>query len=164
MPLSENTERKVKEKEMRGLLAVYREEHERKVARFDIDGWLLDEISYPLPDDSYQRFWPQEIRRHRPQETETERIFRNLAAKWREETKALSSITAKSIHPCYQAIIAMGPDVIPFIFKELKKDPDDWFWALRYLCNANPVAIEDHGDIEKMTEAWLSWARVHNYL
>jgi hypothetical protein len=103
-------------------------------------------------------------RRQPPRKIAAERTFKQLARHWREETKVVSSITAKSIHPSYQSIMAMGPIVIPFIFRELKREPDDWFWALRYLCNTDPVAPEDAGDIQRMTKSWLRWAVRHNYL
>jgi hypothetical protein len=41
--------------------------------------------------------------------------FRALADKWKAETAFLSSTSALVAHPAYQAIIAMGPRVIPFI-------------------------------------------------
>ena len=91
-------------------------------------------------------------------------VFGRLAEKWKDETQGVSSITAKSVHPAYQAIIAMGPIVIPYIFEELERKTDHWFWALKYLCKANPVRPEDAGNVPRMREAWLNWGIENGYL
>ena len=93
-------------------------------------------------------------------ETESlQQTFDALAKRWREETKVLSSITMKSMHPAYQRIIGMGPQVLPLILRELDREPDHWFWALTAITGEDPVPPEDAGDIEKMTEAWLRLGR-----
>jgi hypothetical protein len=60
----------------------------------------------------------------------------------------------------YQMIIAMGQNVVPYIFAQLKAEgdePDQWFWALRMITRANPVRPEDQGDFRAMAKAWLEW-------
>jgi hypothetical protein len=57
----------------------------------------------------------------------------------------------------------MGPDVLPIIFRELKREPDYWFWALSAITGENPVRAEDAGDLAKMTEVWLRWAKIHGF-
>jgi hypothetical protein len=95
---------------------------------------------------------------------ELERLFDGLVKRWREETGAYSSVTQMAMHPAYQRIITMGPAALPLIFRELERRPGHWFWALRAITGENPVRREDAGDIGKMTEAWLAFARDHGYL
>jgi len=87
-----------------------------------------------------------------------EEKFQRLAAEWRDETAHLSSLTKIVMHPKYQNIIGLGPDVLPLLFKELQIEPDYWFLALKAITEADPVSPEDYGDLGKMTEAWLLWA------
>ncbi len=89
--------------------------------------------------------------------------FGKLAAQWREETKYLSSSTAIVMHPSYQEIIGMGPAALPFIFRELKRESDHWYWALKSITGADPVPEEYKGQHIKMREAWLQWAQEHCY-
>ncbi len=93
-----------------------------------------------------------------------EKRFYRLANEWREDTLNVSSITELAMHPKYQSIIGMGPAVLPIIFRELQRRPDHWFWALTAITEANPVKQEDAGNLRKMTEAWLNWARGNSYL
>ncbi len=60
-----------------------------------------------------------------------QRDFYRLAAIWKTTTVHWSNITEKCSHPAYREIIALGPDVLPLIFDELEREPDDWFVALR---------------------------------
>jgi hypothetical protein len=52
-------------------------------------------------------------------ETVAER-FRALAALWHNETDFLSSMTEAAAHPAYQAIIRLGPPVVPFLLRDLE--------------------------------------------
>lgn len=89
--------------------------------------------------------------------------FENLATQWRKETKFLSSITDKVLHPCYQRIIGLGPDAIPIILAELRKNGGHWFWALESITGENPVLPEHHGDIKEMTLDWIEWGKHKGY-
>ncbi len=93
-----------------------------------------------------------------------EEKFRRLAAEWRDATAHLSSLTKMVMHPKYQNIIGLGPDVLPLLFKELENEPDYWFWALKAITEADPIAPEDYGDLGKMTKSWLKWAKEHFYI
>ncbi|MDZ7359114.1 MAG: hypothetical protein ONB46_00090 [candidate division KSB1 bacterium] len=93
-----------------------------------------------------------------------EQKFQLLAKEWRDETVHLSSMTKLVMHPKYQNIIGMGPAVLPILFRELQKSPDHWFWALNAITEEDPTNPEDAGDLRKMTEAWLKWAREKGYL
>lgn len=90
---------------------------------------------------------------------ELEQTYQALAAKWREETGHISSITKLVMHPCYQRIIGLGPAVLPILLRELQREPDYWFWALEAITGENPVDDKDMGNVPRMAEAWLNWAR-----
>jgi hypothetical protein len=92
-----------------------------------------------------------------------EQKFQRLAAVWRAETGHLSSTTKMFNHPAYQAIIAMGQDVVPWLLRDLAKAPDHWFAALRAITGAQPVPPEDRGRVDRLAEAWLGWANEHGY-
>jgi hypothetical protein len=57
----------------------------------------------------------------------------------------------------YQRIIGMGPPVVPLILEELRREPDQWFWALEAITEQNPVPQEASGKPRLMAEAWLRW-------
>ena len=65
--------------------------------------------------------------------------------------------------PPYQRIVALGPQVIPEILRELEREPDLWFSALERLTGADPVHPRDYGDIKAMARSWLSWAQRNGY-
>src|SRR5579871_2429751 len=78
--------------------------------------------------------------------------FEILAARWKTERLRFSSSTESLVdHPAYQQIIGLGPEVIPLILDELRREPDYWFWALATLANTNPVPLESRGDLDEMT-------------
>jgi len=92
--------------------------------------------------------------------------FQTLVSRWHEERGATSSITQMATCSAYQEIIGMGSEALPLIFKRLADegdDPDMWFWALKALTGADPVAPEDRGDFRAMANAWLKWGRDHWY-
>ena len=93
-----------------------------------------------------------------------EEKFHRLASEWKKETAHLSSVTDIVLHPKYQNIIGMGETVLPFLFKEMQREPDHWFWALRSITEANPTKPEDAGNLRKLTESWLNWAKNKSYL
>ena len=92
-----------------------------------------------------------------------EQKFQRLAAVWRAETGHLSSTTQMFGHPAYQEIIALGPAVVPSLLRDLAQEPEHWFAALKTITGAQPVPPADRGQIDKMAEAWLRWAREHGY-
>jgi hypothetical protein len=98
------------------------------------------------------------------QDLDLERRFRKLVANWQAEVAALSSTTARVQHPSYLAIVALGPDVVPLLLRELEQRPNHWFAALKSLTGADPVPRPDRGRIGPMTEAWITWGKEHGYL
>jgi hypothetical protein len=101
----------------------------------------------------------------RPTTASAERFERLLEA-GRVERGAISSITEMSMCPAYQHIIGMGETAVPLIFGRLAEegdDPDQWFWALKSITEADPVPEEDRGDFLAMSRAWLQWGSEHGY-
>lgn len=95
--------------------------------------------------------------------TNLQEKFQRLATQWRKETRHISSIHEKSMNMAYQKIIAMGRDALPFIFRDFQRTHDDWVWALQAITEAEPVS-EQFDDFNEVVEAWLDWARKHDYL
>jgi len=90
--------------------------------------------------------------------------FQRYKAEWKVRRNPASA-PEDIIHAWpYRAIIALGPEVIPFILAELEKEPDDWFWALAILTGANPVPEDAQGKLAEMTKAWLKWGKDNNYI
>jgi hypothetical protein len=87
------------------------------------------------------------------------RQFEALAAQWKAETALLSSTSAMVSHPAYQAIIALGPPVLPLILRDLEGEPAHWFEALQAISGEEPVPREHWGDIEAMRRDWLEWGK-----
>ena len=85
--------------------------------------------------------------------------FRELARQWKASTSLLSSTSAMVAEPTYQAIIALGPSVVPLILKDLEREPAHWFEALRAITGEDPVPVQDWGKVPAMCAAWLAWGR-----
>ncbi len=69
------------------------------------------------------------------------------------------------MQPAYQRIIGMGGEAVPLLIAQLKSegdDPDQWFWALKAITEADPVSPDDQGDMVKMAQAWIRWAEQAN--
>ena len=81
-----------------------------------------------------------------------EQKFNQLAKQWKAETAILSILSKKVIHPAYQRIIGMGDNVIPFLMKELERQPNHWFWALRAITGTNPIKPENRGRVNRMAQ------------
>jgi hypothetical protein len=64
----------------------------------------------------------------------------------------------------YQRIVGMGTAAVPLILEELKREPDQWFWALESITEENPVPPEAAGRVRAMAEAWLRWGRERGVL
>jgi hypothetical protein len=85
--------------------------------------------------------------------------FERLTREWKSQNEFLSSPTAAALLPAYQKIIGMGPEIVPLILEELEREPDQWFWALNAITDADPVPPEHLGAVDLMAEDWLRWGR-----
>jgi hypothetical protein len=92
-----------------------------------------------------------------------EETFHRLATKWRKETMFKSSPRDVFVDPVYLQIIGMGEEIVPLLLEETQRKPGDWFLALRSITRQDPTNEEDAGDVVKMGEAWLRWARDQGY-
>jgi hypothetical protein len=81
----------------------------------------------------------------------------------RRATGHLSSMAASANHPAYQEIIALGSEVVPLLLRDLQENHTHWFIALRQLTGADPIPKEAAGNIPKMAQAWIGWAKEHGY-
>lgn len=83
--------------------------------------------------------------------------FHRLVAEWKERSRYLSNTAQMAMLPAYQRIIGMGPAAIPLILEELRREPDQWFWALEAISGEDPVPPEARGKIRLMADAWIRW-------
>jgi hypothetical protein len=90
--------------------------------------------------------------------------FRALAERWKAETALLSSTTVMAAHPAYQAIIALGPPVVPLLLQDLQREPAHWFEALKAITGEDPVSPADWGRISAMAASWLAWGRARGLI
>jgi hypothetical protein len=94
--------------------------------------------------------------------SDDETIFKGLAASWRQATGHLSVLSKRYEHPTYNAIVDMGPSIVPFILQELQRSPDRWFNALERLTGANPA--KDATTFQDAVRLWLKWGRDNKYI
>lgn len=91
-------------------------------------------------------------------------IFATASSKWKEDTKFSSSMTSILLHPMYQRIIGLGPDVVPFVLRDLADTGAHWAWALQALTGENPVPPDHEGRPRLMAQDWLQWGRNKNLI
>jgi hypothetical protein len=85
--------------------------------------------------------------------------FRRLAAEWKEQSRYLSNTAQMAMLKPYQRIIGMGWPAVPLILEELRREPDQWFWALEAITEENPVPPDAAGHVRRSAEAWVEWGR-----
>ena len=97
--------------------------------------------------------------------TETlEQHVMRLLRRWREETAYLSSSTAITEHAAYLELIALGAVALPYLFRDLEQTTDGHLSkALTAITGAHPIPAEERGQVRKISETWLRWARENNY-
>ncbi len=93
------------------------------------------------------------------QKPETRERFRRLADEWKERSRYLSNTAQMAVLRPYQQIIGMGGAAVPLILEELRREPDQWFWALEAITGENPVPPEAAGKVRLMADAWIEWGR-----
>lgn len=98
------------------------------------------------------------------EESALELEFKELAKRWKRETALDGSLQTIVMHDDYQRIMAMGPDVIVFILRDLAVKPAHWFWALHNLVPEGEDPAEGTTTIEAARQAWLRWGRDNNLL
>jgi len=100
-----------------------------------------------------------------------EQRFQEQAEKWERETAHLSSPLQKMENPSYQAIMGMSAEspehkraLIRFMLRDLRNNHRDWFLALSYLTQYNPIRQKDYGKPSKMIESWVKWGQSQGLL
>jgi hypothetical protein len=83
--------------------------------------------------------------------------FRHLASEWKEQSRYLSNTAQMAMLKPYQRIIGMGWPAVPLILEEMRREPDQWFWALEAITDENPVPPEAAGQVRLMAQAWIEW-------
>lgn len=90
--------------------------------------------------------------------------FERLCAEWRERSRYLSNTAQMAMLRPYQRIIGMGRPAVPLILAELRREPDQWFWALEAITGENPVPPDAAGQVQRTAEAWIDWGLDRGYL
>jgi hypothetical protein len=91
--------------------------------------------------------------------------FKMLAGKWRQQTGGDSSMSAIVSNINYLQVIALGKKAVPFILRELQREPAPWFVALQAVTGENPADDPQlAGDFPRIANAWLQWGRECGYL
>jgi hypothetical protein len=85
--------------------------------------------------------------------------FQRLATAWKEQSQFLSNTAQMAMLKPYQRIVGMGWPAIPLILEELRREPDQWFWALEAITEENPVPTATAGRVRESAECWLKWGR-----
>ena len=93
-----------------------------------------------------------------------EHRFKELVSQWKEATAYLSSSSQLAMHPAYQQIIGMGPQAVPFLLRELRVEPYQWFWALKAITGVDPVPPSSAGRVREMADCWLRWGHEEGLL
>ena len=92
--------------------------------------------------------------------------FNELASQWYRETRMLSFVRQKVSNICYQNIIGMGKEALPFIFKELSKGKGDWIYAIERITRVteknNPVPVG--ASYKEAIAIWMQWASDNGHL
>ena len=90
--------------------------------------------------------------------------FTILSSTWKKNTINYSSLDQIVSDMSYLEIIALGKDVLPYIFQEMIQEPDYWFSALQAIVGINPIRPEHRGDLQAMTNDWLDWGKLAGYV
>jgi hypothetical protein len=89
-------------------------------------------------------------------------LFHRLANEWREATLFTSAVDRMVMHRAYQRIIGLGPIAIPLILRELRREPELWFWALNALTGEDVAAGEE--TVEGAARRWIEWGVSRGYI
>jgi len=85
------------------------------------------------------------------QDTDDRTHFYSYLKEWKSDTRFLSSVAAITRHPCFQSIVEMGGNAVPFIVEEIEREPSNLVWAL------NAIFHKKIGKGETITEACRQW-------
>lgn len=103
------------------------------------------------------------VSRKKVEHVPTRVIFEQMAAIVNDETLFVSSSTERAMHPAYQRIIGLGPEVLPLLIDDMRRNQSDWFWALQAITGHDPIPEEKRGRILEMIECWVAWAKSNGH-
>ena len=83
--------------------------------------------------------------------------FDALADEWIAATRLSSSVVETCMHPAYQQIIGLGPDVLPLVLEDVVAGEFHWGWALRALTGHDAAA--GAATLSEARDAWIRWGR-----
>gem|GEM_PF-1798928 len=134
--------------------AVY--QHERAMLR-----WVAECVRLTLPGHDTLTQAASELLAATQTQLDPGVHFAELRQEWHAATGHLSNPNQSIAHPAYQAIVALGWDVVPFVLGALEQgEPDFWGPALHQLTGEEPPLPEgDQGTLEGVARAWLGLAR-----
>lgn len=95
--------------------------------------------------------------------TDVKTTFERLRDEWYRRTSFHSSGHIIFGDPAYQQIIDLGPEIIPYIFEEIKQHRGLWLGALHTLTGADPCPRSARKSSERMRELWMKWGQEHGY-
>lgn len=85
------------------------------------------------------------------QESDDRVLFDRFLKEWQHETRFVSSVKAVTSHPSFLQIVNMGGNAVPFILKEIERQPSNLVWAL------NAIFHKKIGNGGTVTEACRLW-------
>ena len=97
---------------------------------------------------------------------DVEARFETLLATWRRDNRFLSytNLEDKSL----RSMVAMGKDILPYVFHKLESNSNDPHWILfdllTEITGEDPVPKEHYGYNYKIGQDWLSWGIEHGYV
>ena len=94
----------------------------------------------------------------------TEDEFRSMVSEWKCGTAFVSSVSEIIGHPGFRRIVASGAGSVPYLLKELKREPSYLVMALGEITGVNPVPPDVRGKITEMVKAWLAWGEQNGLL
>jgi len=127
---------------------------------------LYSQMNSPIsgPPGEAPGFYEEFLRSRNLEREHVEDKFDKLTRLWKNARSATSSSTVIAMDPAYQRIIGMGEPALPLILRELGKELDHWFWALKAISGEDPIPTEHRGKMKQMAADWLQWGREKGYV
>ena len=94
----------------------------------------------------------------------TEELLRSLVSEWALGVGPTSSSTEITAQPAFRRIVAMGREAIPFLLREVKREPSLLMLALYEITGEKPVPARSRGKINEMAKAWVTWGKKNGLL
>jgi hypothetical protein len=80
--------------------------------------------------------------------------FEEYLAQWKKNTMFYSFSNQIIQDPCFQKIVAMGKNAVPFIIAEIKDNPSTLVWALNIIYNTK-ISDKPEITIEEACKLWV---------